>query len=136
MEGYSGTPLAKKLGIKPGAHVALVHAPRQFERLLDGLPAGVTLQHEPRRGKALFDVILNFTTTQANLPTQFTRIARRLNPHGGGLWIAWPKKASGVSTDLDENIVRHIGLGAGLVDNKVCAIDDTWSGLRIRCANQ
>ena len=134
MAGYSGTPLPKKLGIKPGARLALLNAPEDFDGTLGELPEAVT-KRKTARGP--LDVMLYFTTTQADLARRFESLAAALDP-AGGLWIAWPKKASGVPTDLTENVIRDIGLAAGLVDNKVCAIDDTWSGLRfvIRVANR
>jgi hypothetical protein len=125
MAGYSGTPLVQKLGIKPNHRVALVAAPSDFA--LGALPAGAALQTN-LRGDPL-DVILFFATSRSRLVKQFAGLAARLAP-AGGLWVAWPKKASGVATDLSENVIRAIGLEAGLVDNKVCAVDDTWSGLR------
>ncbi|HMF11351.1 MAG TPA: hypothetical protein VKE94_03570 [Gemmataceae bacterium] len=128
MAGYSGTPLPKKLGIKPGSVVALVGPPPDFESLLGELPPGITLTPGIQDG-APFDVIVFFTKKLADLKRRFAAIAQRLNP-SGGVWIAWPKKASGVVTDLTEDIIRIVGLDEGLVDNKVCAIDDTWSGLR------
>ena len=128
MAGYSGTPLPKKLGMKPGSIVALVATPPNFESVLGELPPGVTLARNVRTG-APFDVIIFFTKKLADLKKRFAAIAQRLNP-SGGFWIAWPKKASGVATDLTEDIIRTVGLDEGLVDNKVCAIDDTWSGLR------
>ena len=124
--GYSGTPLAKKLGIKEGHTVALVGAPDGFEGALDGLPDGVQLR---RRAGGHPDVIVAFTTTAADLERRFVSLAKSVFP-AGSLWVAWPKRSSGVSTDLDENRLRDIGLPHGLVDNKVCAVDDTWSGLR------
>ena len=126
MVGYSGTPLPKKLGIKPGQRVALLRAPEGFDATLGELPEGVALR---RTARGPLDVIVSFTDTQRDLRRRFTTLARALDP-AGGLWIAWPKRASGVPTDLDGNIVREVGLAAGLVDNKVCAIDETWSGLR------
>jgi hypothetical protein len=133
MAGYSGTPLVQKLGIKPHHRVALVAAPPDLA--LGALPVGAALQTNLRGGP--FDVILFFAASRAPLVRQFAALAARLTP-AGGLWIAWPKKASGVATDLSENIVRAIGLEAGLVDNKVCAVDETWSGLRfvIRLADR
>jgi hypothetical protein len=128
MAGYSGTPLAKKLGIKEGAKVALLTAPENFDEALDGLPQRVAIQRDPR-GSGSFDVILLFVNTAAALRNRFGHAATRL-VENGGLWIAWPKKALGIVTDVDENIVRRFGIESGLVDNKVCAIDDTWSGLR------
>jgi hypothetical protein len=127
MAGYSGTPLVKKLGIKPGHRVALLDAPDGFAAALEGLPEDVAPQAD-LRGEPL-DMILLFAPKRADLERGFARAARRLTP-AGGLWVAWPKKASGVPTDLTETVVQTIGLDAGLVDNKVCAIDDVWAGLR------
>ena len=124
--GYSGTPLAKKLGIKAGDALALVGAPRGFERELDGLPDGVEIRH---RAGGRADVVVLFTTTERDLERRFAGLAKSVWPDGG-LWVAWPKRSSGVRTDLDENRLRDIGLPHGLVDNKVCAVDETWSGLR------
>ncbi len=127
MAGYSGTPLPKKLGIKEAAAVSLVAAPQGFaERDLADLPAGARLVDG---GVAPIDVVVLFVEWMAGLEEQFAAQASRLTP-AGGLWVAWPKRASGRPTDLSENLIRDIGLAAGLVDNKVCAIDDTWSGLR------
>lgn len=122
--GYSGTPLAKKLGVKEGARVALVRAPAGFESLLEGLPVGVEFSPE-----APSDVVVCFCSTVDELAASLEALADTLTP-AGGLWIAWPKKSSGVATDLGDGIVRQLGLATGLVDNKVCAIDGTWSGLR------
>jgi hypothetical protein len=127
MAGYSGTPLVKKLGIKPGHRLALLGAPDGFGTALGDLPAGVAVQADLRG--APLDVIVLFAPDQAGLRRGFATAARRLSP-AGGLWVAWPKKASGVPTDLAEAVVRAFGLEAGLVDNKVCAIDETWAGLR------
>jgi hypothetical protein len=124
--GYSGTPLPRKLGIKPGLTVALLEAPPGFEATLG------TATKDARMARTLgvtADVIVLFVKEQRDLASRFDACARRLMPTGG-LWIAWPKKSSGVKTDLNENIIRDFGLRAGLVDNKVCAIDDIWSGLR------
>ena len=124
--GYSGTPLAKKLGIRPGDTVALVGAPANFEAELDGLPDGVQLR---RRAGGKPQVIVLFTTQAPDLERRFPGLAKSVWPDGS-LWIAWPKRASGVATDLDENRLRQIGLPHGLVDNKVCAVNEIWSGLR------
>ncbi|MDH3253936.1 MAG: DUF3052 domain-containing protein [Acidobacteriota bacterium] len=133
-EGYSGTPLAKKLGIKSGHRLGLIAAPADFERALEGLPKGVRIS---RRAVGTFDVMVFFSTTAVMLESRFERLRQRLHPDGG-LWIAWPKKSSGVATDLDFAHVQRCGLDAGLVDNKVCAIDEIWSGLRFvyRLANR
>jgi hypothetical protein len=124
--GYSGTPLPKKLGIKAGARVALVAAPDGFDETLGSLPDGVQIRRQAR-GKA--DVIVFFVTRAADLSRRFVTLARSLEPDGG-LWVAWPKKSAGVATDVVFEVVQRVGLDAGLVDNKVCAIDETWSGLR------
>jgi hypothetical protein len=128
MAGYSGTPLAKKLGIKAGHHVALINAPAGFESTLTGLEADTRLTADLSDSKG-FDVLVCFVADSKQLRSSFPRCVKKLLPHGG-LWVAWPKKASGVPTDLTEDVIRDFGLEAGLVDNKVCAIDETWSGLR------
>lgn len=127
MAGYSGTPLPKKLGIKDEHRIALLNAPEDFDRTLGQLPPGVSVETEARNGS--FDVMVFFTSKRTELQRRFAGLAKRLTP-AGGLWIAWPKRASGVPTDLTEDTVRDVGLEVGLVDNKVCAVDDTWSGLR------
>jgi hypothetical protein len=126
--GYSGTPLPKKLGIKPDHLVALIDAPLGFDVTLGDLPIGVAV-YSDSANRLPIDVIVLFTKSEKKLRKKFKVVAKRLAP-AGGLWIAWPKRASGVATDLTENAVRAIGLEAGLVDNKVCAVDDIWSGLR------
>ena len=123
---YSGTPLPKKLGVKEGAVLALLGAPGDFRKTLGALPDGVQLRTQAR-GKC--DVIVLFCKTAADMRKRFP-VAQRALADGGGLWVAWPKKASGVPTDLGDGEVRSFGLKTGLVDNKVCAIDATWSGLR------
>jgi CheY-like chemotaxis protein len=123
---YSGTPLLQKLGIREGSRVLLLSAPRGFRRVLGKLPAKSRVATRAG-GKAA--VILLFCKSLADLQRKFAGAMRCLG-EGGGLWIAWPKKTANVPTDLDENKVRATGLGHGLVDNKVCAIDATWSGLR------
>jgi len=128
MAGYSGTSLVNKLGIKPGHAIALIAAPEEFDRTLGALPEGASVSTD-LRARGPFDVIVLFTTSHADLRRRFATAARRLTP-AGGLWVAWPKRASGVETDLTENVVRAVGLEEGLVDNKVCAVDETWSGLR------
>jgi hypothetical protein len=126
MAGYSGTPLAKKLGIKEGFRIALVNAPKDFESELGELPGNVQFIRRPAKS---LDIILFFVLTERTLTRDFAKLAARLTPNGM-LWIAWPKKSSGVATDLSEQRVQRIGLEAGLVDVKVCAIDETWSGLK------
>lgn len=126
MAGYSGTPLPKKLGLKPNTTLMLLDAPRDFESTLGAIPEGVTIKRTAR-GQA--ELVMLFVTKMSNfrrrLPT-----AERAIAEGGGLWIAWPKKASGVATDVTQNDVRRAGLDDGLVDYKICAIDATWSGLK------
>ena len=126
MAGYSETPLAKKLGIKMQSRIALVNEPRSFRETLGDLPGGVSFAGDSAKN---IDLILFFVKSQAELSKRFTKLAAKLAP-AGMLWIAWPKKASGVASDLSDGVVREIGLAAGLVDTKVCAIDDVWSGLR------
>jgi hypothetical protein len=127
--GYSGTPLARKLGIAGGSWVVLLDAPEGFEGVL-AAPKGVTVRRRlPPSGRRAVDVALLFTTDRADLDRRFPRAAAALRP-AGGLWVAWPKRASGVPTDLTENVVREVGVAHGMVDNKVCAVTDVWSGLR------
>ena len=128
MAGYSGTPLPQKLGLKPGARFGVVKAPADFGRTLGELPAGVAAR-PVTAGKTIYDVIVCFAPTMAEVVRRIPELKRRLDPTGG-LWMAWPKRASGMETDVSENDVRARGLAAGLVDNKVCAIDHVWSGLR------
>jgi hypothetical protein len=127
MAGYSGTPLPKKLGIKEGSRVAFSGAPDGFDRVLGETPPGVRVKATVR---GPLDVIIAFVTRRAELERRIAQLTRAMEP-AAGLWIAWPKRASGVPTDVTEDVVREIGLAAGLVDNKVCAIDETWSGLRL-----
>ena len=122
--GYSGTPLPKKLGIVEGSTLVLVGAPAG---VLDNLPTGVTVKRQAR-GKA--DVVVAFFTEHRDFERRIDALGRMIFP-AGGLWVAWPKKASGVATTMNENVVRAVALPLGLVDNKVCAIDETWSGLRV-----
>jgi hypothetical protein len=120
--------LAKKLGIREGARVAALWAPDHFAALLEPLPGGVRLSRDPR-GRSPQDVLVAFVTTEAELRARFARAHGRLEPNGG-LWIAWPKQSSPLATALREGHVRAHGLSTGLVDNKICAIDEDWSGLR------
>ena len=124
--GYSGTPLVRKLGIKPDATLVLVNAPPAFDDVLGELPAGVTIR---RRLRGPADVIVSFHVDRDQLERRLPALRAALSDEGG-LWIAWPKRSSGVATDLGDGVVRELGLAAGLVDNKVCAISATWSGLR------
>jgi hypothetical protein len=128
MSGYSGTPLPRKLGIKPGHRLLLQGGPQRFEEeTLGELPDGVEVR---RRASGKADVIVAFHLRRAELAKRMPALRERMEP-AAGLWIAWPKRASGVVTDLTEDIVRDLALANALVDNKVCAIDETWSGLRL-----
>jgi hypothetical protein len=127
MAGYSGAPLTKKLGIKEGHRVAFPSAPDGFGALLGELPAGVTVKG---RASGPLDVIVFFTESRAELEQRLPALRRAMDP-AAGLWIAWPKRSSGVETDMTEDVARKLGLANRLVDNKVCAIDETWSGLRL-----
>ena len=125
MPGYSGTPLPKKLGIKAGFRVQLANAPAEVRAELSEALAECQVA---KKGDEL-DFAMVFTKSGAELTKEFSRIAKLLAP-AGMLWVSWPKKSSGVAADLDENIVREIGLDAGLVDVKVCAVTEVWSGLK------
>lgn len=125
MAGYSGTPLPKKLGIKAGTVVALLGAPEGFEAKLEPLPEGVGVKRQARSANR----VLFFVDSVAALKKRFAAAARVVED-GGGLWVVWPKKASGRQTDLTETVVREFGLAAGWVDYKICAVDQTWSGLQ------
>jgi hypothetical protein len=122
--GYSGTPLVDKLGIKPDARLQLVSEPKDLRALLGGLPDGSRIA-----SRGSLDFALLFVKAKSDLEKRFAGLRDRLESNGM-LWVAWPKKTSGVQTDLTEGIVREFGLASGLVDVKVCAIDGTWSGLK------
>jgi hypothetical protein len=125
--GYSHTPLPRKLGIKAASVVAFPGAPPEFAAALGALPDSVTVRS---RASGHMDVVVAFFTRRARLEQRLAGLAKTIFP-AGGLWIAWPKRSSGVATDLTEDVVRELALAGGLVDNKVCAIDETWSGLRL-----
>jgi len=126
MPGYSGTPLPKKLGIKPGFRVALDKMPREVKA---ELKAALADCEDVSDSKTPLDFVMIFTKSIAELTKEFRRMNSQLAP-SGMFWVAWPKKSSGVATDLNDNVVREIGLAAGLVDVKVCAVTDVWSGLK------
>lgn len=127
--GYSRTPLPKKLGIKDAHRVLALNAPASFVSELGPLPKGVVVRTK-LAGSAAFDVILAFVKKRAEITTFAKQVRPRMDP-AAGFWICWPKKASGVATDVTENDIRELLLPTGLVDNKVCAVDETWSGLRL-----
>ena len=126
MAGYSGKPLVAKLGIKPDTRIAILRAPKGYDRVLGKLPPRVT-----RRPSIVgpLDFVQFFTNEKRELERRFAALARSLAP-AGMLWISWPKQASGVATDLTEDVIRAIGLAHGLVDVKVAAVDEVWSGLK------
>ena len=124
MAGYSGTPLPRKLGIKPKFRVAFVDLPAEVKAALQEDLSACTMV---RDGRGPLDLVMLFVKTQAELTKHFGLVAKQLAPTGM-LWVSWPKKTSGVATDMNENDVRRIGLEAGLVDVKVCAVNEVWSG--------
>jgi hypothetical protein len=126
MAGYSSTPLPKKLGIKENSRLAFVNAPAGFQDYLGPLPASAEVV---KRLTKPLDLVLFFVTTERVLAKEFAKLADKLATNGM-IWIAWPKKSSAVTTDLSFERVQRIGLDAGLVDVKICAIDEMWSGLK------
>ena len=124
LAGYSGTPLVKKLGIKPDSKLVLLRAPDGFRKELAGLPEGVTIT---TRAAGAPELMVWFVSRRRELEGDIARISAAMGP---GLWIAWPKKSSGLQSDITEDTVRNAGLAHGLVDYKVCAINETWSGLK------
>jgi hypothetical protein len=124
MAGYSGTPLVRKLGIAAGTRLALISAPDGFERELVGLPGDVRILN---RVAGAPELAIWFVSSRRELDRRLPAMAKQI---GRGIWIAWPKRASGVATDLSGDVVRSAGLAWGLVDYKICAINDVWSGLK------
>ena len=125
--GYSGTPLAKKLGIKAGSRVFVVNPPAAYEELLEPLPADVSFLDE---FESDLDMIHLFTDSKKDLAGKLKRYLKKIKANGT-IWVSWPKKASNVPTDITEDVVRALALPLGLVDVKVCAVDDVWSGLKL-----
>jgi hypothetical protein len=125
--GYSGTPLARKLGFTPGMRAAVLGAPEGFGGTLGELPDGVEVAGRLGGSK---DLVVVFVTRRAQLERRLGALRRAIAP-GGMVWVAWPKRSSGVETDMTEDVVREVALPDGLVDTKVCAIDETWSGLKL-----
>jgi hypothetical protein len=134
MAGYSGTPLIQKLGIKPGAAVTVIKAPAHYAKLLGQLPEGARLETGLKRGCQFVHL---FTRDRDELKKYLARLRSHL-AETGTVWISWPKKASGVKTSVTEDVIRDLALPLGFVDTKVCAVDETWSGLKlmIRRANR
>ena len=127
MTGYSGTPLAAKLGIGPGMVMRVVHAPEEYPDLLAPLPAGARLANGGR-GRA--DIVHHFATTKAELARSLRAYRKALDPQKP-LWVSWPKKSSGVETDITEDVIRSLAFPLGYVDVKVCAVSGVWSGLKL-----
>ena len=127
MAGYSGTPLAKKLGIKPGTRLRAVNAPADYAALLAPLPENVTFT---RTDSDELDVVHLFTKTRSELIKLIDRYKTKIKQNGA-IWVSWPKKASGIPSEITEDTVREVALPLGLVDIKVCAVDETWSGLKL-----
>lgn len=127
MPGYSGTPLSKKLGIKPGMQVCVLRCPLDYRELVDPLPEGVTLARRVRRD---MEMVHLFVTLKQELAAQLEILRERIQP-AGVIWVSWPKKAARVETDVTEDVIREVCLPLGLVDVKVCAVDDVWSGLKL-----
>jgi hypothetical protein len=127
MSGYSGTPLARKLGVKPSSRIVALRAPEGYASLLDPLPDGVVF------GKSVgpsSDIVHVFVSRRVELERDLAELRKKLRPDAA-LWVSWPKKASNVATDVTEDVVRALALPLGLVDIKVCAVDDVWSGLKL-----
>ncbi len=127
MAGYSGTPLLQKLGIRPGHRISTANAPGDFVPMVGALPDGAGFVGSSAKD---VDIIVSFESSLGSFQKRLPSLAKRIKADGM-IWIAWPKKASGVVTDISEDLVRNAALAHGLVDTKVCAIDDTWSGLKL-----
>lgn len=127
MAGYSGTPLSKKLGIKPGSRLYVAGAPSDYRKVVKPLPDGVEIAS---RMSADVDLAHLFTVKRADLAAKLSSTLAKLKPDGT-IWVSWPKKASKVATDITEDTIRAVALPLGLVDVKVCAVDETWSGLKL-----
>lgn len=127
MAGYSGTPLPRKLGIRETTEVVVINPPAGYEALLGTLPDGARIVPEPRREVAFVHL---FVPSAAELVSALTRLRKKIAPDGV-IWVSWPKRASKVPTDVTEDVIREVALPMGLVDIKVCAVDEVWSGLKL-----
>ncbi len=127
MAGYSGTPLIKKLGFKPGMTIHVVNPPPEYPKTLGRLPKSVA---QARTARGPLDAVHVFTTSRRDLERRMPTLLAALQP-AGMLWVSWPKKAAKVATDLTEDVIRAVAIAHGVVDVKVCAVDDTWSGLKL-----
>ena len=127
MAGYSGTPLPQKLGIKPGLMVVTINAPANYRRLLGQIPDGVTFSERLKSGSSFVHL---FTSRRSEIQKKMPILRDKISDNGA-IWVSWPKKSSGISTDVTEDVIREIALPLGFVDIKVCAVDDIWSGLKL-----
>jgi len=127
MAGYSGMPLPQKLGIKPGLMVVTINAPANYRRLLGQIPDGVTFSERLKSGSSFVHL---FTSRRSEMQKKMSILRDKISDNGA-IWVSWPKKSSGISTDVTEDVIREIALPLGFVDIKVCAVDETWSGLKL-----
>jgi len=127
MAGYSGTPLPQKLGIKPGLTVVAINAPANYRRLLGQIPDSVTFSERLKSGSSFVHL---FASRRSEMQKKMSILRDKISDNGA-IWVSWPKKSSGISTDVTEDVIREIALPLGFVDIKVCAVDDIWSGLKL-----
>ncbi|PYL95866.1 MAG: DUF3052 domain-containing protein [Verrucomicrobia bacterium] len=127
MAGYSGTPLPQKLGIKPGLMVVTINPPANYRRLLGQIPDSVTFSERLKSGSSFVHL---FTSRRSEIQKKMSILRDKISDNGA-IWVSWPKKSSGISTDVTEDVIREIALPLGFVDIKVCAVDETWSGLKL-----
>ena len=127
MAGYSGTPLPQKLGIKPGLMVVTINPPANYRRLLGQIPDSVTFSERLKSGSSFVHL---FTSRRSEMQKKMSILRDKISDNGA-IWVSWPKKSSGIATDVTEDVIREIALPLGFVDIKVCAVDDTWSGLKL-----
>ena len=127
MAGYSGTPLPQKLGTKPGLMVVTINPPANYRRLLGQIPDSVTFSERLKSGSSFVHL---FTSRRSEMQKKMSILRDKISDNGA-IWVSWPKKSSGISTDVTEDVIREIALPLGFVDIKVCAVDETWSGLKL-----